>query len=102
MKILSANRLSDGEAVWCAADQSWAENIQNAEVARDAESEARLQRIGAAAAAANKVVDVDLIDVQLVDGRVVPLRLRERIKASGPSIHSNLGKQARADFVRVS
>ena len=43
----------------------------------------------------NEVVDVDLIDVQLVDGDIRPLRLREQIRASGPTNRNDLGKQAR-------
>jgi hypothetical protein len=41
------------------------------------------------------VVDVNLIDVEIVDGSVRPLRLRERIRAAGPTTRNDLGKQAR-------
>ena len=43
------------------------------------------------------MVDVNLIDVDLVDGEIVPLRLRERIRAAGPTNRTDLGKQARPD-----
>ncbi len=33
MKVLTANRLIDGEAVWYAAGRHWAETIADAEVA---------------------------------------------------------------------
>lgn len=95
MKVLTANRLIDGEAVWLAADHSWVESIDAAEIARDAACEEKLERAGKAAFLKNEVVDVNLIDVTIVDGRVWPLRLRERIRAGGPSIHPELGKQAR-------
>jgi len=95
MKILTANRLSDGEAVWLAADHSWAESIDGAEIARDAATEERLERAGKAAYLKNEVVDVNLIDVALVDGQVSPSRLRERIRAAGPTNRTDLGKQAR-------
>ncbi|MFC6490733.1 DUF2849 domain-containing protein [Nitratireductor sp. GCM10026969] len=95
MKLLTANRLSDGEAVWLAAGGRWVEDIAQAEVAREAETEARLEETGRAAAARNEVVDVNLIDVEFVDGAVRPIRLRERIRAAGPTIHPELGKQAR-------
>ena len=55
----------------------------------------RLEAIGKAAFANNEVVDVDLIDVELVDGAIRPLRLRERIRAAGPTNRLDLGKQAR-------
>jgi len=95
MKILTANRLTDGEAVWFSTDHSWAETISNSEVASDKEGEARLEEIGNAAVLANEVVDVNLIDVELVCGEIVPIRLRERIRAAGPTNRGDLGKQAR-------
>jgi hypothetical protein len=95
MKILTANRLTDGEAVWFSTGQAWAETIDNAELARDKAGEERLEAIGNAAFLNNEVVDVDLIDVQLVDGAIRPIRLREQIRAKGPTNRNDLGKQAR-------
>ncbi len=94
MKILTANRLTDGEAVWFANDGTWAETLRNADVASDKEAEARLQALGDAAYANNEVVDVNLIDIDLVCGEIVPSRLRERIRAAGPTNRTDLGKQA--------
>ena len=95
MKILTANRLADGEAVWFAKDGVWAESIEPSELVGDKDGEARLEAIGKAASANNEVVDVNLIDVELVDGRIVPQRLREKIRAAGPTNRTDLGKQAR-------
>lgn len=99
MKILTANRLTDGEAVWYAAG-AWAETIQGADIVNDKDGEARLETVGQQAFAADLVVDVNLIDIELVDGAIVPLRLRERIRAAGPTNRTDLGKQARADLNR--
>ena len=96
MKILTANRLIDGVAVWYAADGSWAESLDRAELAADTDSETRLEALGKAAHAANLVVDVDLVDVNVVDGAIRPLRLREVIRAAGPTNRIDLGKQADA------
>jgi hypothetical protein len=95
MKILTANRLTDGEAVWFAADGTWAETIDVAETVGDKAGEARLEAIGKTAYDNNEVVDVNLIDVSVVDGAIQPLRLREVIRAAGPSNRLDLGKQAR-------
>ncbi len=95
MKILTANRLTDGEAVWFASDGVWAESIDPSEVAADKDGEARLEAIGKAALDNNLVVDVNLIDVEVVGGTIVPQRLRERIRAAGPTNRTDLGKQAR-------
>lgn len=93
MKILTANRLIDGEAVWY-GNGTWTETISGAEFAADKEAEARLEAIGQAAFAANEVLDVALVDVELIDGVIQPIRLRERIRAAGPTIRNDLGKQA--------
>jgi hypothetical protein len=93
MKILTANRLSDGIAVWY-ADGGWAETVDHADLAHDKAAEDRLEALGAQAYAANEVVDVNLIDADVVNGVVEPVRLREKIRAAGPTIRSDLGKQA--------
>jgi len=102
MKVLTANRLIDGEVVWFGTGEAWIELIDGARIARDKIAEEALQMIGKAALAANLVVDVDLIDVELQGHRIVPTRLRERIRAAGPTNHLHHGKQARPDFVPVA
>ena len=101
MKVLSANRLTDGEAVWF-ADGAWVETIGPADVVGDKDGEARLEAIGKTAYENNEVVDVNLIDVDVVDGRIVPQRLRERIRAAGPTNRVDLGKQARPGEIRAA
>jgi len=101
MKALTANRLTDGEAVWYAKDGSWAEEIGASELVADKDGEARLEAIGKAAYDNNEVVDVNLIDVDLVEGEIVPQRLRERIRAAGPTNRVDLGKQARPEATRA-
>ena len=98
MKVLTANRLIDGEVVWYGDSEAWIELIDGARIARDKAGEEMLQAIGKAALADNLVVDVDLIDVELQGDRIVPTRLRERIRAAGPTNHLHHGKQARPDF----
>jgi len=98
MKVLTANRLGDGEAVWFSKDGGWSETIRGSEVASDKDAEQRLQSIGDAAYSNNLVVDVNLIDVDVVSGEIVPSRLRERIRAAGPTNRNDLGKQARPDL----
>lgn len=94
MKVLTANRLLDGEAVWF-ANGIWIEGIEKAEIAADKGHEERLEEAGKQGLAANLVVDVNLIDVEFIDGSIHPVRLRERIRAAGPTIRIDLGKQAR-------
>jgi hypothetical protein len=98
MKILAANRLFDGEAVWFSTEQGWVKRIAEAEIALDKEAEERLASAGQAGKRDNQIVDPELIDIEIVDGAVRPIRLRERIRAAGPTIRPDLGKQARPDF----
>ena len=94
MKVLTANRLTDGIAVWFANNDKWVETFAPSKVAlNDADIEA-LEAESARAQAAQEIVDVALIDVALENGAYAPLRLRERIRAAGPTNRLDLGKQA--------
>ncbi|MDO6965685.1 DUF2849 domain-containing protein [Rhizobium alvei] len=86
LQVLTANRLTDGITVWYAASGDWSESFSDAEIVRSKEDAARLEAIGKQAYADNFVLDVNLIDVEEVDGRIRPQRMRERIRAEGPSI----------------
>jgi Protein of unknown function (DUF2849) len=86
MKVLTANRLSDGIAVWYSPQLGWDLDIGTAEVVSDADGEARLAAIGTASNARNEVIDVNIIDVTMSTGKPVAVKLRERIRAAGPTI----------------
>ncbi len=95
MKVLAANRLGDGQAVWLSSDGDWTESIDGAAIARDRDEEARLAAAARAAMLSNEVLDAELVDVELPGGEIRPVRLRERIRAAGPTNRTDLGKQAR-------
>jgi uncharacterized protein DUF2849 len=84
--VLTANRLHDGIVVYLAADGGWVESIDGALVARSAEEARALQAQGARDAARNLVVEPYLAEVAEDGGRVVPARVRERVRVEGPSI----------------
>ena len=85
-KVLTANRLADGISVWLDASGNWVESLQDAVVARQAGAVAAREATGKRSFGENKVVDVNVVDVEEVDGTLRPLRMRERIRAEGPSI----------------
>ena len=85
-KVLTANRLGDGIAVWLNANGEWTTSLQEALVARHTEAEASLEAIGKRDFAANKVLDVNLVEVEEVGETIRPIRLRERIRAEGPTV----------------
>ena len=95
LKVLTANRLVDGEAVWFGAGR-WLERLEGSVVAETADAVAALEAIAARDVAANLVVDVALIDVERCGGGLWPIRLRERIRAAGPTFRADLGKQAKS------
>lgn len=94
MKILAANRLIDGGAVWLGEDGLWVDDIRQAHIARDREAELRLLEIACLAVQRNEVVDAECVDIEIVGDVVRPLRLRERIRATGPSIYPELSKSS--------
>lgn len=93
-KVISANRLGDGIVVYLGAKGDWVERIDDSRVARGADDEAALTGAGAAAADAQIVVDPYLIDVSEDGGKVRPTKYRELLRALGPSVREDLGKQA--------
>jgi hypothetical protein len=97
-QVLTANRLSDGVVVYGAGGR-WVERLEDAELlSSKAEVEARLA--GAKADMANNLVILDgednnkVMEVVRENGVIRPLRVREKIRAAGPSVRHDLGKQA--------
>ena len=93
-QVLSANRLGDGLVVYLTASGGWSERIAESEIVTTEVDGERLIDVSAGAVAAQDIVDPYLIDVAEIDGIVEPLRYRELIRARGPSVRTDLGKQA--------
>ncbi|QJE72220.1 DUF2849 domain-containing protein [Aerophototrophica crusticola] len=93
LQSIAANRLTDGVAVWLGNGGRWVERVGDAAVFQGPGIEAALAE-AAAAVKAQLVVDTYPIDVEVRDGETVPLHMRERMKALGPSVRPDLGKQA--------
>jgi hypothetical protein len=92
-QILTANRLVVGEVVYWNESKGWVSRLDEAQVLTDSEAEAAL--IGAAEAVRHQeVVAPYLFKVRVEDGRAVPVQEREVIRAAGPSVRPDLGKQA--------
>ena len=89
-KVATANRLSDGAVVFLADAGRWSEAIDTALVAPDADAAAALSAQSQEAEAVNHVTGSYLVDVERSDGRVRPLHIRERIRAQGPTVGTDL------------
>jgi precorrin-6B methylase 1 len=96
---ITANRLRDGEAVFWAKAQ-WVTTFDEAELfATDEAADAALT---AARAQPDIVVETYMIDVVHDDGLPIPTAFRERVRALGPTIHPDLGKQAEGGAMVVA
>jgi hypothetical protein len=96
--MLTANRLRDGEVVWW-SQGDWVVALKDGQVFADqATADAALGDANAFVEK-NIVVNPYLFDVRVEAGAIRPVKERELIRAGGPSVHENLGKQA--DHVQV-
>jgi hypothetical protein len=94
-QVLTANRLSDGEVVYLAADGAWVDRIAGATVLATAEDGEAALVIGTEAERNLLVVHAYLFDVTATD-HTKPVKMREIIRAAGPTVRRDLGKQAAA------
>ena len=93
-QIFNANDILSGRVVYLTKDGGWSERIADAVTFDTPEDEARLKQVAEAAFEARRVVDVVPIDVSVENGSIRPLVYRERLRAEGPSVRTDLGKQA--------
>ncbi len=84
MDILTGNELMSGATVYLDRTGNWVEELQQARVFLKEEAEAR----DAAVAATKKTMRINSLEVETVtlrDGVIIPDRLRETIRAEGPT-----------------
>jgi len=94
-QMLTANRLRDGEVVWWRAG-SWVTALPEAEVLADPKAADAALEAAQAFVRDNVVVNPYLFDVRIVGDAVRPVKEREIIRAAGPSVRTDTGKQAGA------
>jgi len=93
-QVLTANRLDDGQVVYLAAGSAWTHRLAEAHIASDDDTAAALQAAAARGVAERAVIDPYLFEVDPQGGTPRPLRMREAIRARGPSVRPDLGHQA--------
>lgn len=84
--MIIANRLTDGLVVFLDADGGWSQDIADGAVISDETEEARLFEQAKSAEANCIVIDPNLIDVTVDDGKPKPVAIREAIRAFGPTV----------------
>lgn len=88
MEIITANRLGDGRVVFQSAS-GWSHDIAHAAVLHTKDAVAAALDRANADAAANLVVEPYAVEVKQSASGLVPARLRERIRADGPTTGSS-------------
>ena len=92
-QMLTANRLKDGDVLYWRAG-AWVEALKDGEIfheqaAADAALSAAQESVNG-----NAVVNPYFFDVRIQGGTIHPVKEREIIRAAGPSVRDDLGKQA--------
>ena len=95
-QAVTANRLSDGEVVYLTPDNQWAETFAAADISDGPEAGDALLARALPADFEEHVLEPYLFDV-LEDGAFYKQSsVRETIRAAGPTVRLDLGKQAGA------
>jgi len=85
LQMLIANRLGDGLVVFRAPDGSWVKSIEDGALVDD-EASSKLLAAGRIDEQNNLVIDPNLIAVDTQSGKRRPEKIREAIRAAGPTI----------------
>jgi hypothetical protein len=92
-QMITANRLRDGEVVWWKSGQ-WVERIEQGSIYEDPK-DATAALVEAQVFVTNRVVvNAYLFEVRIGEGRIKPASEREIIRAAGPTVRHDLGKQS--------
>ncbi len=94
LQILTANRLREGDVVYLTADDGWSTRFADAMTLADDDAADQLLKQAERDVAARLIVAPYLMKVAEDAGRLTPLSQREAIRARGPSVRPDLGKQA--------
>jgi hypothetical protein len=93
-KGITANRLSDGLVVFLTQTRDWSLSVDDAHLFADGPDLDGALEFGKAQHAARVIVDPYAIDMEIVGDGQRPTRLRERIRAAGPTIPYGAAERA--------
>ncbi len=95
-KIITANRLGDGLVVFLDADGNWPLEIASARVLQDGPDFDGALIYAKAQHDARIIVEPYAVDVEVsAEGVPAPVRLREKIRAEGPTVDYGHAERAR-------
>lgn len=84
MEILTGNELVSGATVYLDAHNNWVEDLQAARLF-SADEVAERDAAVIATKGTGRILSLEIEEVTQDGGRIVPKRLRERIRAAGPT-----------------
>jgi hypothetical protein len=96
LQMLTANRLRDGDVLYRKGG-GWVLLLKDGDVYPDQAGADAALAAASAELTRNEVVAPYLFEVQEQQGRIVPVKEREVIRAAGPTVHPHTGKQADQD-----
>lgn len=93
-QAVTANRLLDGEVVYLDSEGAWSETLDESRFVTNKEEAQALLETSEKSVDDRLVLDPYLFDVHLENGVARPVKKREHIRANGPTVRLDLGKQA--------
>ncbi len=93
-QVMTANRLRDGDVVFLNRAGKWELAIDQAVLAQEPQAVAALEARAKEDELSTLVTGAYLFDAERVDGKIRASHIRERIRAQGPTVRIDLGKQA--------
>jgi len=89
--VITANRLRDGRVVFL-GPRGWSEDIRDATLATDEQERRALEALARQSVSTCEVIDPYPIAVVCGEDRPVPVKLRERLRISGPGAGAERGE----------
>jgi hypothetical protein len=93
IEIITANRLRDGAVVYW-KQGGWTVTLADADQFTDRETCVAALTLAQERVAAGEVINPYRFEARRDNAIAIPVKERELIRASGPSVHPELGKQA--------
>ena len=89
-QMIIANRLRDGAIVFLAPNEAWEPAIGAGTLIDDEAEATRLLAVAKRHEGECRVIDPQLIEVEIRDGSPRPTAIREAIRAFGPTVRTDL------------
>ncbi len=93
-QVVIASRLVDGRVVFLGRHGHWSEIIEESRIIESESEGEESMESARQAESRQEIVDPYLTNVVVENSRIRPVQTREQIRAAGPTVRKDLGKQA--------